>query len=88
MLRFLGRLLLRKAWLAGVLAALGTSVCLALDINTASEADLDGLRGLGPATTRLILIEREKALFKNWPDLLRGSRASALRARPNSRQQA
>jgi len=68
--RFLGRPLLRKAWLAGALAALGTSVCLTLDINKASEADLDGLRGLGPATTRLILIEREKALFKNWQDLL------------------
>ncbi len=59
-----------KAWLIGALAALGASVCLAIDINKATEADLDGVRGLGPATTRLILSERDKAPFKNWQDLL------------------
>ncbi len=50
--------------------ALGASTCLAIDINKATEADLDGLRGLGPATTRLILNERDKSPFKNWQDLL------------------
>lgn len=61
---------LNKAWLTGALAVLGTSACLAIDINHASEADLDGLRGLGPATTRIILSERDKAPFRNWQDLL------------------
>lgn len=42
----------------------------AVDVNRAAEADLDGIKGLGPATTRLILAEREKASFKNWADLL------------------
>ena len=42
----------------------------AVEINQASEADLDGLRGLGPATTRQILAEREKAVFRSWPELL------------------
>ena len=41
-----------------------------VEINQASEADLDGLRGLGPATTRQILGEREKAAFRTWAELL------------------
>ena len=41
-----------------------------VDVNQASEADLDGIKGLGPATTRLILAERQKAEFKSWADLI------------------
>jgi competence protein ComEA len=41
-----------------------------VDVNQASEADLDGVKGLGPATTRLILAERQKADFKSWADLI------------------
>jgi len=41
-----------------------------VDVNQASEADLDGIKGLGPATTRLILAERQKAEFKSWTDLI------------------
>ena len=43
----------------------------AVEVNRASEADLDGVRGLGPATTRQILAEREKSPFKDWQDLRR-----------------
>lgn len=42
-----------------------------LDLASAREIDLDGLRGLGPATTRLILQERERQPFKDWKDLMR-----------------
>jgi competence protein ComEA len=45
-------------------------LCEAVDVNTATEAQLDGLLGLGPATTRVILAERDKARFKNWQDLI------------------
>lgn len=55
---------------AAVLTLCGAAARAAIDINQASEADLDGLRGLGPATTRLILNERAKAPFRNWQDLL------------------
>ena len=41
-----------------------------LDIAQARELDLDGLRGLGPATTRLILQERERQPFRDWKDLM------------------
>ena len=41
-----------------------------LDIAQAREIDLDGLRGLGPTTTRLILQQRERQPFKDWKDLM------------------
>jgi competence protein ComEA len=43
----------------------------ALDINQASEAELDGLRGLGPAFTRRVMAERDIRPFTDWPDLIR-----------------
>ena len=45
--------------------------CWALDINQASEAELDGLRGLGPAFTRRVMRERDIRPFTDWPDLMR-----------------
>lgn len=41
----------------------------ALDINQASEAELDGLRGIGPPFTRRLLAAREQRLFTDWQDL-------------------
>ena len=43
----------------------------ALEVNQATEAELDGLRGLGPAFTRRILSERDIRPFTDWPDLMR-----------------
>lgn len=43
----------------------------AVDVNKASAADLDGLSGVGPATTQLILDERKKGEFRNWDDLMK-----------------
>ena len=42
----------------------------AVDVNKASEAELDGIKGIGPATTQVIVAERKKAEFKNWEDLI------------------
>ena len=42
-----------------------------LELANARDIDLDGLRGLGPSTTRLILQERERRPFKDWQDLMR-----------------
>ena len=41
------------------------------DVNTATEAQLDTILGLGPATTRRILTEREQGPFRNWADLMK-----------------
>ena len=43
----------------------------ALEVNQATEAELDGLRGLGPAFTRRILAERSLRPFADWPDFMR-----------------
>jgi competence protein ComEA len=54
-------------------------VAWALDINQASEADLDSLRGVGPATTLRVLAERGQRPFTDWADLM--ARVKGLRAR-------
>ena len=43
---------------------------LPLALEQARELDLDGLRGLGPATTQRVLHERERAPFRDWADLM------------------
>jgi competence protein ComEA len=42
----------------------------ALEVNTANEAELDSMRGLGPAATARILDARAKGHFKDWADLM------------------
>jgi competence protein ComEA len=58
--------LLLSATLALPLAASAAD----LDINKATEAQLDSVKGLGPVMTRRILEERGKAPFANWSDLI------------------
>jgi competence protein ComEA len=41
------------------------------EVNTATEAQLDMILGLGPATTRRILAERERGPFRNWSELMK-----------------
>ena len=43
----------------------------ALDVNLATEAELDNLRGLGPAFTRRVMAARSQQPFADWPDLMR-----------------
>jgi len=43
---------------------------LAVDINTANEAELDSVKGLGPSSTARILKAREAGPFKDWADLM------------------
>ena len=42
----------------------------AVDVNKATEAELDGIKGIGPVTTKLIVSERKKGEFKNWEDFV------------------
>ncbi|MCS4510556.1 ComEA family DNA-binding protein [Xylophilus ampelinus] len=42
----------------------------AVDVNQASAADLDGIKGIGPAKSTRILDERKKSPYKDWPDFI------------------
>lgn len=42
----------------------------AVDVNKASPADLDGLKGIGPGISSKIIDERKKGDFKDWNDFI------------------
>jgi competence protein ComEA len=42
----------------------------AVDVNKANAAELDGIKGIGPSLSGKILKERNKGIFKDWPDLM------------------
>jgi competence protein ComEA len=42
----------------------------AVDVNKATEAELDSVKGIGPGTSKLILDERKKGNFKSWDDFI------------------
>ena len=41
-----------------------------VDINQASAADLDGIKGIGPGTSTRILEARQQGRFTSWNDLI------------------
>ena len=47
-----------------------------MDINKATVAELDGIKGIGPSMSGKIVDERTKNPFKDWPDLI--SRVSGI----------
>ena len=55
------------AWL---LAALPFAAS-ALELNTASQAELEQLKGIGVALSERLLEEREKRPFTDWADLIK-----------------
>ena len=60
---------LMRLALSGVLCGFA-GAALALEINLASEAELDSVRGMGPAMSRAILAERQVKPFSDWADLM------------------
>lgn len=61
--------MIKKA-LALLLSLATTFAMAAVDVNTASEADLDSIKGIGPGTSVKMLEARKTAKFKDWPDLI------------------
>ena len=52
-------------------ALLGAGLAMAgTEVNTATEAELDSIRGLGPDSTARILKAREGGPFRDWGDLM------------------
>ncbi|MDD2711709.1 MAG: helix-hairpin-helix domain-containing protein [Simplicispira sp.] len=42
----------------------------AVDVNQATAAELDNIKGIGPAISSKILDERKKGAFKDWNDFI------------------
>jgi competence protein ComEA len=42
----------------------------AVDVNKATAAELDGIKGIGPGISTKILDERKKGSFKDWQDFI------------------
>jgi competence protein ComEA len=42
----------------------------AVDVNKATAAELDGIKGIGPEMSKRIMDERKKGDFKSWEDLI------------------
>jgi competence protein ComEA len=54
-----------------VFAMLVASVAFAaVDVNKATPAELDSVKGIGPVTSKLITTERAKGPFKSWEDFI------------------
>ena len=56
-----------------IILALGMLVAAtafaAVDINKATQAELEAIKGIGPSLSAKILSERQKGPFKDWNDL-------------------
>ncbi|WP_076593560.1 ComEA family DNA-binding protein [Herminiimonas arsenitoxidans] len=63
--------MLKKLLLAIAMTLASISFAFAdVDVNKADQAALDGIKGIGPATSKAILDERKKGgNFKDWADL-------------------
>ncbi len=59
-----------KKFLALVVTLCATIAFAAVDVNKATEAELDGIKGVGPSTTKMIMNERKKGEFKSWEDFI------------------
>ncbi len=59
-----------KKLLAALLALLAAAAFAAVDVNKASQAELEAVKGIGPAISTKILDARKKASFKDWNDMI------------------
>jgi competence protein ComEA len=53
-----------------VIASAAAGAWAATDVNQATQAELESIRGVGPGTAGRILEERKKSPFKDWADLV------------------
>ena len=59
-----------KKFLAVLLMLCAAAAMAAVDVNKATEAQLDSVKGIGPVTSKLIMSERKKGEFKSWQDFI------------------
>ncbi|WP_198084215.1 DUF655 domain-containing protein [Variovorax sp. E3] len=59
-----------KKFLAATAMLFAFASFAAVDANKGSAADLDGLKGVGPAMSQRIIDARKEREFKDWPDFM------------------
>ena len=59
-----------KRLLTAVLVFSASIAFAAVDVNVASIADLDSIKGIGPGTSSKIVDARKTAKFKDWGDFI------------------
>jgi competence protein ComEA len=59
-----------KKFLAILVMCFAAVAMAAVDVNKATEAQLDSVKGIGPVTSKLIMSERKKGEFKSWQDFI------------------
>lgn len=59
-----------KKLTAILMALFAAAAFAAVDVNEASIADLDSIKGIGPGTSAKIAEERKAAKFKDWNDFI------------------
>ena len=61
--------MIKKLMLAVAALVASTGIAFAqVDVNKADAAALDGVKGVGPSMSKMILDERAKGEFKDWAD--------------------
>ena len=68
---------LLKAFCSALVTLMCCHPALALDINQANEAELDSIKGMGPALSAKIIKARTHGPFTHWADLMH--RVSGIR---------
>jgi competence protein ComEA len=61
---------LLKTFVATAFALLASISFAAVDVNKATQAELEAVKSIGPAISERMLDERKKATFKDWNDMI------------------
>lgn len=60
-----------RSVITSILAAFAFTVAhAAVDVNKATQAELESVKGLGPSMSARIVDERKQGAFKDWSDLV------------------
>jgi competence protein ComEA len=59
-----------KSLLALSLSLFAAAAMAAVDVNKADQAQLESVKGIGPALSSKILDQRKTGAFKDWPDFM------------------
>lgn len=61
---------MRRTLLTGLLWGLALAAQAGVELNSATVAELDSVKGIGPALSRRVLEERQKTPFTDWADVM------------------